>query len=51
MRPRFSTIVVDICDTDLTYSVKQLTASCVDETSVHFGCMVDNNYDIRFLGV
>ena len=43
MRPRFSTMVVDICNTDLTYSVKQLTASCVDETSVHVGFMVDND--------
>ena len=44
-------MVVDICNADLTYSVKQLTTSCVDETSVHFGFMVDNDYDIRFLGV
>ena len=44
MRPRFSTMVVDICNTDLTYNVKQLTASCVDETSVHFGFMVDNDW-------
>ena len=43
MRPRFSTMVVDICNADLTYSVKQLTASCVYETSVHFGFMVDND--------
>ena len=50
MRPRFSTTVVDICNTDLTYSVKQLTSSCVDETSVQLGFMVDNDYDIRFLG-
>ena len=33
---------------DVLYSVKQLTAGCVDETSVHFGFMVDNDYDIRF---
>ena len=32
-----------------TYSVKQLTAGCVDETAVHFGFMVDNDYDIRFI--
>ena len=34
---------------DVIYSVKQLTAGCVDETSVHFGFMMDNDYDIRFI--
>ena len=34
---------------DVIYIVKQLTTRCVDETSVHFGFMVDNDYDIRFI--
>ena len=33
---------------NVTYSVKQLTAGCVDETSFHFGFIVDNDYSIRF---
>ena len=49
MRPHFSTMVVNICNADVTYSVKQLTAGCVDETSVHFGFIVENDYDIRFI--
>ena len=39
----FSTMVVDICNADVTYSVKQLTAGCVDETCIHFGFIVDND--------
>ena len=42
---------MDICNADVAYSVKQLTAGCVDETSIHLGFIVDNDYDIRFLGV
>ena len=49
MLRHFSTMVVVICNADVTYSEKQLTAGCVDETSVHFGFMVDNDYDIRFI--
>ena len=51
MRPHFSTMVVDICNADATFSEKQLTAGCVDETCVHLGFIVENVYDIRFLGV
>ena len=32
----------------VTYSVKQLTADFVDETSVLHGFNVDNDYNIRF---
>ena len=39
-------MVVDIFNGKVTYSVKQLTAGCVDETSVHFGFIVDNDYNI-----
>ena len=31
----------------VTYSVTQLTADCVHETSFHFGFIVENDYDIR----
>ena len=41
-------MVVEICNANVTYSVKQLTADCVDETSVHHGFNVDNDYNIRF---
>ena len=41
-------MVVDIFNANVTYSVKQLTADCVDETSVHHGFNVDNEYNIRF---
>ena len=34
---------------DVIYSVKQLTAGCVDETSIHFGFVVKNDYDTRFI--
>ena len=33
---------------DVIYSVKQLTAGC-DEPSIHFGFVVENDYDIRFI--
>ena len=33
---------------NVTHSVKQLSAGCVDETSVHHGFNVDNDYNIRF---
>ena len=38
-------MVVEICNAKVTYSVKQLTADCVDETSVHHGFNVDNDYN------
>ena len=41
--PRLSAMVVDICNAKVTNSVKQLTAVCVDETSVHHGFNVDND--------
>ena len=41
-------MVVDIFKANVTYSVKQLTGGCVDETSVHHGFNVDNDYNIRF---
>ena len=41
-------MVVEIFNANLTYSVKQLTADCVDETSVHNGFNVDNDYNILF---
>ena len=41
-------MVVEIFNANVTYSVKQLTADCVDETSVHHGFNVDNDYNIRF---
>ncbi len=41
-------MVVEICNAKVTYSVKQLTAGCVDEMSFHFGFIVDNDYNIRF---
>ena len=40
-------MVVEICNSKVTYIVKQLTADCVDETSVHHGVNVDNDYNIR----
>ena len=43
-----STMVVEIFNAKVAYSVKQLTAGCVDETSVHHGFNVDNDYNIRF---
>ena len=43
-----STMVVEICNANVAYSVKQLTADWVDETSVHHGFNVDNDYNIRF---
>ena len=43
-----STMVVEIFNAKVTYSVKQLTADCVDETSVHHGFNVGNDYNIRF---
>ena len=46
--PRLSTMVVEIFNAKVTYSVKQLTADCVDETSVLHGFNVDNDYNIRF---
>ena len=42
-----STMVVEIFNAKVTYSVKQLTADYVDETSVHHGFNVDNDYNIR----
>ena len=39
-------MVVESFNAKVTYSVKQLTAGCVDETSFHFGFIVDNDYDI-----
>ena len=44
-------MVVEIFNANVTYSVKQLTADCVDETSVHNGFNVDNDYNIRFCTV
>ena len=41
-------MVVDIFNANVTYSVKQHTADCVNETSVHNGFNVDNDYNIRF---
>ena len=41
-------MVVEIFNANVTYSVKQLTADCVDETSVHNGFNVENDYNIRF---
>ena len=41
-------MVVEIFNAKVTYSVKQLTAGCVDETSVHFVFIVDNDYNIWF---
>ena len=35
-------MVVEIYNAKATYSVKQLTADCVDETSVHHGFNVDS---------
>ena len=40
--------LVEIFNANVTYSVKQLTADCVDETSVLHGFNVDNDYNIRF---
>ena len=39
-------MVVELLNAKVTYSVKQLTACCVDDTSVRFGFMVDNDYNI-----
>ena len=46
-------MVVEIFNAKVTYSVKQLTADCVDETSVHHGFNVDNDHNIllRLLSV
>ncbi len=41
-------MVVELFNANVTYSVKQLTADFVDETSVHFVYFVDNDYNIRF---
>ena len=44
-------MVVEIFNAKVAYSVKQLTADSVDsvdETSVHHGFNVDNDYNIRF---
>ena len=41
-------MVVDIFNAKVAYSVKQLTAYWVDETSVHHDFNVDNDYNIRF---
>ena len=41
-------MVVEIFNANVTYSVKQLTADGVDETSVLHGFNVDNDYNIRF---
>ena len=48
LSPRLSTMVVEIFNANVTYSVKQLTADCVDETSVLHGFNVDNDYNIWF---
>ena len=40
--------VVEIFNANVAYSVKQLTADCVHETSFHFGFIVENDYNIRF---
>ena len=45
---RLSTMVLEIVNAKVTYSVKQLTAGCVDDTSFHFGFIVDNEYNIWF---
>ena len=34
---------------DVIYSEKQITTGCVDETSIHFGFVVENDYDIRLI--
>ena len=39
----------DFFNVKVTYIIKQLTAGCVDETSVHHGFNIDNEYNIRFL--
>ena len=44
-------MVVEIFNAKVIYSVKQLTAEYVDETSVHHGFNVDNDYNIRSLTV
>ena len=41
-------MVVELFNAKVTYSVKQLTADSVDETSIHFGFIVDNDYNIWF---
>ena len=41
-------MVVEIFNANVTYSVKQRTAGFVDETSVHFGFIVDNDYNVWF---
>ena len=40
---------MDIYNADVTYSVKQLMAGCVDETSIHFSFIVENDYDVRVI--
>ena len=42
-------MVVEIFNAKVTYNVKQLTAGCVDETSFHFGFIVDNFHFISFI--
>ena len=39
-------MLVEIFNAKVSYSVEQVTAGCVDETSLHHGFNVDN--DIRF---
>ena len=41
-------MVVEIFNAKVTNSVDQLTAGCVDETSVHFGFIDDNDHNICF---
>ena len=38
-----SKMLVDIFNANVTFCVKQFTASLVDETSVHFGFIVEND--------
>ena len=40
-------MVVAIFNANVKYSVKQLMADCVDETSVYDGFKVGNDYNIR----
>ena len=41
-------MVLEIFNAKVTYSVTQLTADYVDETSVHHGFSVDNDYNSRY---
>ena len=43
-----STMVVGIFNAKVTNSVDQFTAGCVDETSVHFGFVAENDHNIWF---